>query len=461
MRRLAGGCIQGRNGAESVSCFWGYWFSMSKIAATLHESGVNSHEPTREDINRQLAAILASPVFHGSRRCQQFLEYVCEKSLAGEGGTIKERMIAVDVFGRAPQTDLGEDTIVRVGAREVRKRLAQYYVTPEGAAAEMRIELPPGSYVPEFHYVSAAPEEIAPAPPPVVLRSDWWNKTAVRICGLAIVIALTVFAFVKLTGPSPNIQEFRRFWEPVLKSDEPLLIAVAHPIVYHASGRAIRLSEQNLPPQDVPMQRALQVQPNELTGADFVPVFNQYVGFGDMVAANEVTAMLARKSKGVRVRMASNVGFADLRKAQTLLIGAVTNRWTVELQQSWRFRFSWTPGTRTVIVDTREPDAKTVNTGEKRQWSIQSTDDGSAPDDYVLVSRIGHGYTGGFVLVAAGLKQFGTEAAGRLIADPEQLGAILRKLPAGWESKNVQLVLHVRVIGNTPAQPEVLASHVW
>ena len=59
------------------------------------------------------------------------------------------------------------------------------------------------------------------------------------------------------------------------------------------------------------------------------------------------------------------------------------------------------------------------------------------------------------------MKQFGTEAAGRLIADPERFGAILRKLPAGWESKNVQLVLHVRVIGNTPAQPEVLASHVW
>jgi hypothetical protein len=158
--------------------------------------------------------------------------------------------------------------------------------------------------------------------------------------------------------------------------------------------------------------------------------------------------------------MASNIGFADLQKAQTLLIGAVTNRWTMELQQTWRFRFSWTPGTRTVIVDTQEPSAKTGNSGA-RQWSILASDDGSVPDDYVLVGRIRSSFTGGLVLEAAGLKQFGTEAAGRLIADPERFGAILRKLPAGWESKNVQLVLHVRVIGNTPAQPEVLASHVW
>jgi hypothetical protein len=55
--------------------------------------------------------------------------------------------------------------------------------------------------------------------------------------------------------------------------------------------------------------------------------------------------------------------------------------------------------------------------------------------------------TGGLLLVGAGLKQFGTEAAGRLLADPDQLGMILRKLPRGWEAKNMQIVLHTQVIG--------------
>ena len=94
---------------------------MSKIASSLHAPGEIPHGPNPEEIGRHLRAILASPVFHGSRRCQQFLEFVCEKSLAGEGRTIKERTIAIDVFGRPPQTDLGEDTIVRVGAREKRE----------------------------------------------------------------------------------------------------------------------------------------------------------------------------------------------------------------------------------------------------------------------------------------------------------------------------------------------------
>jgi hypothetical protein len=427
---------------------------MSKIASSLHEPGAIPHEPNHEEIRRQLRAILASSVFHSSRRCQQFLEFVCKKSLAGEGGTIKERTIAIDVFGRPPQTDLGEDTIVRVGAREVRKRLAQYYITPEGAAAEVRIELPSGSYAPEFSYATARREQIAPPQlAPLVRARKWWNTTLVRVCGLTALAGIAALAVARLIGYSSNAEQFRLFWQPVLKSEEPLLIAVAHPIVYHPSSRAIRLSEQNLPAQEVPAQRAIQVPPDQLTGADFVPVFNQYVGFGDLVATNEVTSMLSRKSKTVRVRMSNNLGFADFRNANALLVGAITNRWTMELQRTWRFRFAWTPGTRTVIVDAQDPAA--------RQWSIAANDDGSAPDDYVLVGRIRSSYTSGFVLEAAGLKQFGTEAAGRLLADPEQLGALLRKLPAGWESKNVQLVLHVRVIGNTPAGPEVLASHIW
>jgi hypothetical protein len=426
---------------------------MSKALAMQDATAVRGQQPQAEEVRRQLASILASSVFHGSKRCQQFLEYVCEKSLTGEAGALKERTIAVEVFGRQPHIDLGEDTIVRVGAREVRKRLAQYYVTPEGGAAEIRIDLPSGSYAPEFRYVTAAPDkEAAPRVPEAPRRI---NRKLVVI-GAVTLAAATATAVWKGRAPSPNMEAFQRFWDPVLRSPDPLFIAMAHPIVYHPSSRALHLSEQYWPPQDVPLQRPIQVPPKELNGSDIVPVFNQYVGFGDMIAANEVTAMLARKSHTVRVRMASAIEFADLRKTQALLIGAVTNRWTLEMQQSWRIRFSWTPGTRTVIIDTQANQGAPAN-----HWSVDSKDDGSTPDDYTLVCRIHSSYTGGLILLAAGLKQFGTEAAGRLLADPEQLGTILRKLPPGWENRNLQLVLHARVIGNTPALPEVVASSVW
>ena len=77
------------------------------------------------------------------------------------------------------------------------------------------------------------------------------------------------------------------------------------------------------------------------------------------------------------------------------------------------------------------------------------------------MSRIRSSQTGGLILVAAGLKQFGTEAAGRLLADPDQLGPILRELPKSWERKNVQLVLHARAMGIRRRSRKWVATHVW
>src|SRR5690242_998974 len=66
----------------------------------IRENGLPSHE----EIQRQLRTILRSSSFHGSRRCQQFLEYACDKALEGDTGALKERAIAVQVFGRRPET---------------------------------------------------------------------------------------------------------------------------------------------------------------------------------------------------------------------------------------------------------------------------------------------------------------------------------------------------------------------
>jgi hypothetical protein len=202
----------------------------------------------------------------------------------------------------------------------------------------------------------------------------------------------------------------------------------------------------------MPLQRPIQVRPDQLDGSDIIPVFNQFVGFGDMMVSTDVSAMLARKSKAVRVRMASGVEFADLRQSPALLVGAITNRWTMELQQSWRFQFERTSELNYVIVDTAQAG---------RQWSIPHEHDTSIAEDYVMICRIANSVTGELLLVGAGIRQFGTEAAGPLLTDTERLTPILRGLPAGWESKNVQLVLHTKVIGNSPAKPELVAWHVW
>ena len=98
-------------------------------------------------VRRHLEELLASPPFRNSPKCSAFLQYVVEASLAGRETGLKERLIAIDVFGREPEFETANDPIVRVKAGEVRKRLAQYY---QGCATALplHIELLPGSYAP-------------------------------------------------------------------------------------------------------------------------------------------------------------------------------------------------------------------------------------------------------------------------------------------------------------------------
>jgi hypothetical protein len=72
-----------------------------------------------------------------------------EQALAGHFESLKERVIGIELFGRSPSYDTGEDAIVRVTASDVRKRLLQFYGEGHGTS-KFRVSLPSGSYIPEI-----------------------------------------------------------------------------------------------------------------------------------------------------------------------------------------------------------------------------------------------------------------------------------------------------------------------
>ena len=427
------------------------------MSATKH-NGVASRSgggPSDSEIREQLRRILDSRTFRGSRRCIAFLEYAVEKTLAGQAEALKERNLAVDVFERAPDTNLMEDTIVRVGAREVRKRLAQYYMSPEAAADTIAIDLPPGSYVPEFRYLHGEQPAIISLAEPEHHTHPGQAKPHLWIWGIGGAVALAAVTVVAILASRPNPDEaaFQQFWKPLLGDGDRVLFAVAHPLVYHPSARATRKNDQFLPPEALPLQRSIQLPPNELDGSDMVPVFDQYVGFGDLLMTADLSAFLARQGKTARVRLASKVEFADFKDAPTILIGAYTNRWTLRLTQDLRFRFILPVDGEQSVLDTQDP---------KRQWRLPPPGaDGSFSEDFLVVTRLVPSSAGKPMLIVGGIKQFGTEAGGRLLVTPQELGPLLRRLPADWSHKRLQLVLRASVIGNSPAAPEILAWHVW
>src|ERR1700683_5248263 len=115
--------------------------------------------PRAAALKAHLRSITESPPFKGSRRSQEFLQFIVARALGGHFDDLKERVLGVELFGRSPSYDTGDDAIVRVTACDVRKRLNQFYVE-FGTHSDFRIELPPGSYIPEIH--SVAPPLLAP-----------------------------------------------------------------------------------------------------------------------------------------------------------------------------------------------------------------------------------------------------------------------------------------------------------
>ena len=97
----------------------------------------------------ELDAVLAAREFVRAPRLAHLLTYLCEKQFAGEENQIKEYSVGVEVFGRGASFDQDSDSIVRVEANRLRKRLAEYYAG-EGASHELQITIPVGQYVPRF-----------------------------------------------------------------------------------------------------------------------------------------------------------------------------------------------------------------------------------------------------------------------------------------------------------------------
>ena len=98
-------------------------------------------------VRAQLERILASEVFSRSQQLRRFLSFIVEQRLAGQGHSLKESVLAHELYGKGTDFDGGADPVVRVDARRLRDKLREYY---EGRSDPVVISLPKGSYVPVF-----------------------------------------------------------------------------------------------------------------------------------------------------------------------------------------------------------------------------------------------------------------------------------------------------------------------
>jgi Tol biopolymer transport system component len=140
-----------------------------------------SDVPSAANVRAELHRILASDIFARSERLSAYLSFIVERTLAGEGQTLKEQVIATALYGKASDFSTAGDPIVRVDARRLRDRLREYYASaPPGVLV---ISVPKGTYTPEFTATepAATSHEQVATPPATPWRPAprWWVAAAV------------------------------------------------------------------------------------------------------------------------------------------------------------------------------------------------------------------------------------------------------------------------------------------
>jgi serine/threonine-protein kinase len=143
-----------------------------------------------EAVRNQIGKILASEGFARNDRLSNFLKFVVEQELSGSGNQLKESIIGVEVFGRRPDYDVRQDSVVRTEAVKLRARLTKYYAS-EATASRVIIELPKGGYRPVFRESETSPDVERPA-------SISKERTAIRWAIAAIASVLLSLAAIGL-----------------------------------------------------------------------------------------------------------------------------------------------------------------------------------------------------------------------------------------------------------------------
>jgi hypothetical protein len=121
-------------------------------------------------VRDELNSILKSHYFSGSKRCQDFLEFIVQHALDGNFDYLTERFLGAELFGRPINYETGTDSIVRVRANDVRRRLSQYY-SASHSRGQVTIDLLSGTYVPEFHWSVPSPPQTTTHDAPAGERS--------------------------------------------------------------------------------------------------------------------------------------------------------------------------------------------------------------------------------------------------------------------------------------------------
>lgn len=439
-------------------------------ATPSHSRSARPSEPlpagaNRKAIRQQLRRVLESPPFRTSKRYPAFLSHVVEKALQGNTEELKERALGIEVFHRDPLYDTSSDPVVRITAGEVRKRLAQYYADV-GHGSEIRIELAPGSYVPEFY--DPAGEKASPNRGPANLSNEdpavevsgtlpqfatqhlerltnnRWRLLVPILClilGFAVGAAAIHMHSAEASAPPTALDEF---WHPLVGTPRAVWLCVGQTYVTRIAlnPNASRIGVHNA--SDSPFYLTTD-------GQTAYPALN----LPDTTVLAQVAGLLQRQDKNYSVHDEAGTTFSNLATGPSVLIGSFDNDWAIRISDPLRFHFQMNREAGQEWIADREKPSEKIGL---RPITIAET---NAKDAYAIISRVRAPSVGQMVMVLAGLSADGTQAAGVFVSEPRYLEEFAKHAPHNWQNANLQMVIAAPIVDGSLGPPHIVSSYIW
>ncbi len=98
-----------------------------------------------EAARAQIARVVHSKTFETSEVHRHLLEYLADKTIAGDADRLKEYTVGLEAFGKSSSYDPRHDSIVRLQVGRLRQKLLSYYQS-EGSDDHVLIGLPKGAF---------------------------------------------------------------------------------------------------------------------------------------------------------------------------------------------------------------------------------------------------------------------------------------------------------------------------
>lgn len=358
----------------------------------------------------------------GEARLRQLFDYLLDKTVAGESP--KELVIAMDVFGKSSDFNVGEDAVVRVYMHKLRKALMSFYGSASGTGYSL--QLPKGDY-----RLQLRPPATAPAPPatdPGVSgrvsprRLSIWLLCCSALGALAIV--LLVLKAPGITGQD-GLAAVRSapMWSEILADERPITIVLGD---YYLVGetddtnevkRLIREFDIN---SRTDLDRHRRQHPAE--SKHLVDVGFHYLPTGSANALRHVMAVLAPADRRISVRMMSQLPVSTFKSSDVVYVGFVSG---MGMLQDLVFA-----GSRLRVGDSYDEliDSATARSYVSQEVSQvdngeRGSDRGSPYHDYGLFAKL-RGPAGNLMMIIAGTRDEGVQETSEKLTNPSDLKGI-------------------------------------